>query len=143
MNGEPTHLVWPVLVGYLVYGLFVGPILGYIFDFHNRVTISKERGSAILILGLNLGSSLVPFLFTSCLKLGLKGASMPVVQMLSIITPWLLMCYMSKVNSAVIHGTADSLQIEMDKIPDTSLNPGNDCTPPELITGERTDGNIA
>ena len=41
LKGEPTHLVWPVLVGYLVYGLFVGPILGYIFDFHNRVTISK------------------------------------------------------------------------------------------------------
>ena len=27
-----------VVVGYMIYGFFVGPILGYIFDFHNRVT---------------------------------------------------------------------------------------------------------
>ena len=71
----------------MIYGFFVGPILGYIFDFHNRVTISKERGSAILILGLNLGSSLVPYLFTACLQLGLQGYSMPVVELASIISP--------------------------------------------------------
>ena len=57
---QADHSTWPVVAGYLIYGFFVGPILGYIFDFHNRVTVSKERGSAILILGLNLGSSLVP-----------------------------------------------------------------------------------
>jgi hypothetical protein len=29
-------------VGYLTYGFFVGPILGYIFDFHNRVTVRRH-----------------------------------------------------------------------------------------------------
>jgi hypothetical protein len=49
--------------------------------------VSKERGSAILILGLNPGSSLVPFMFTACLQLGLQGTSMPVVEMFSILAP--------------------------------------------------------
>ena len=99
----PHHDYWQLFVGYLCYGFFVGPILGYIFDFHNRVTVSKERGSAILILGLNLGSSLVPGLFTVCLQLGMKGASMPVVELISVISPALLMLYIVSLNQDVVN----------------------------------------
>lgn len=99
----PHHAYWQLFVGYLCYGFFVGPILGYIFDFHNRVTVSKERGSAILILGLNLGSSLVPGLFTVCLQFGLMGASMPIVELISVVSPALLMVYVVSLNRDAVN----------------------------------------
>ena len=102
-DAEPHHAYWPLFAGYLIYGFFVGPILGYIFDFHNRVTVSKERGSAILILGLNLGSSLVPWLFTLCLQFDLAGASMPVVQIISVITPALIMARVVSLNKDTVN----------------------------------------
>jgi hypothetical protein len=102
-NGVPHHALWPMFAGFLLYGFFVGPILGYIFDFHNRVTVSKERGSAILILGLNLGSSLVPGLFTVCLQFGLMGKSMPIVELISVLSPALLMMYVVSKNRDVVN----------------------------------------
>lgn len=109
---QADHSTWPVVAGYLIYGFFVGPILGYIFDFHNRVTVSKERGSAILILGLNLGSSLVPFLFTFAYKvLGMLGYAMPVVELFSIIAPFLLMIYMVQKNQEAVNKPDEPLLI--------------------------------
>ena len=104
-DGEevPHHAYWPLFAGYLIYGFFVGPILGYIFDFHNRVTVSKERGSAILILGLNLGSSLVPWLFTLCLQFDLEGASMPVVQIISVIAPAMILAHVVGLNKDMVN----------------------------------------
>ena len=107
---EPDHAYWPLFAAYLTYGFFCGPILGYIFDFHNRVTVSKERGSAILILGLNLGSSLVPWLFTVVLQAGAQGASMPIVEMASVIAPALIMFHVVSKNKATVNGEAKAAQ---------------------------------
>ena len=51
--------LWTVLV---VYGVANGPLLGYVFDLNNRLTVATAKGTAILKFGFNMGSSLCPYL---------------------------------------------------------------------------------
>lgn len=46
------------------YGLLSGPCLGYCYDLNNRITLSTEKSMSIVMFGLNLGASLVPYLTT-------------------------------------------------------------------------------
>lgn len=43
-----------------VYGAAIGPVLGYVFDAHNRLSTASERGSAVLIFGLNCEETIGP-----------------------------------------------------------------------------------
>ena len=45
-----------------LYGLCNGPVLGYCYDLNNRLTLPTEKSMAIVMFGLNLGASIVPFL---------------------------------------------------------------------------------
>jgi predicted MFS family arabinose efflux permease len=49
-------------VGLAFYGLFNGPCVGYCYDMNNRLTYPSEESMAIVMLGLNMGSSLQPYL---------------------------------------------------------------------------------
>ena len=39
-----------------------GPTIGYTYDLANRITVTTELGMSIIMLGLNAGASLVPYL---------------------------------------------------------------------------------
>eukprot|EP00640_Fibrocapsa_japonica_P001173 CAMPEP_0113939948 /NCGR_PEP_ID=MMETSP1339-20121228/6157_1 /TAXON_ID=94617 /ORGANISM="Fibrocapsa japonica" /LENGTH=424 /DNA_ID=CAMNT_0000943597 /DNA_START=12 /DNA_END=1286 /DNA_ORIENTATION=+ /assembly_acc=CAM_ASM_000762 len=44
------------------FGFFNGPTVGYCYDLNNRTTVPSEMGMAIVMLGLNTGTSLVPYI---------------------------------------------------------------------------------
>jgi predicted MFS family arabinose efflux permease len=48
--------------GIILYGIGNGPCVGYCYDVNNRITVPSEIGMAIVMFGLNLGASLVPYL---------------------------------------------------------------------------------
>jgi len=48
-------------VGVGLYGFFNGPTVGYCYDLNNRLTVPSEVGMSIVMLGLNSGTSLVPY----------------------------------------------------------------------------------
>jgi len=51
-------IFWFCVIGY---GFFNGPCVGYAYDLNNRLTITTEKGMSIIMFGLNLGASLVPY----------------------------------------------------------------------------------
>mmetsp|Transcript_17252 Transcript_17252/g.22387 ORF Transcript_17252/g.22387 Transcript_17252/m.22387 type:complete len:444 (-) Transcript_17252:125-1456(-) len=48
--------------GIIFYGIGNGPCVGYCYDVNNRITVPSEFGMAVVMFGLNLGASLVPYL---------------------------------------------------------------------------------
>jgi fucose permease len=50
-----------LLLGISGYGCSHGPIIGFVYDLNNRLTFPTEKSTAIIMLGLNLGTSLFPF----------------------------------------------------------------------------------
>lgn len=65
-----TILVFPhrgialwVCLGF--FGIFNGPCVGYCYDMNNRLTAPSEESMAIVMLGLNMGASLVPWITAS------------------------------------------------------------------------------
>ena len=52
---------WASLV---LYGFGNGPCVGYMYDLNNRLTASTEKGMSVVMLGLNLGASVVPYVAT-------------------------------------------------------------------------------
>jgi hypothetical protein len=78
----------PVLwTGVLVYGFFNGPTIGYVYDLCNRTTAASEKGMSIVMFGLNLGASLIPFLTSYMWENGRGPVVLPVVVMASHIFP--------------------------------------------------------
>lgn len=65
-------------VSAIAYGGCTGPLLGYLFDIQNRLSTSSERGSAILIFGMNLGTSLLPWAFVFLWNIGANQWSFPI-----------------------------------------------------------------
>jgi fucose permease len=55
-------------IGTCCYGLFHGPTVGFSYDLNNRLTLPTERSMSIVMFGLNLGASVVPFLTTQLWK---------------------------------------------------------------------------
>ena len=53
---------YTMCAGILFYGLFNGPCVGYCYDFLNRSTYPTEVSTSIVMLGVNLGASILPFL---------------------------------------------------------------------------------
>ena len=49
-------------LGLAFFGLFNGPCVGYCYDMNNRLTSPSEESMAIVMLGLNMGASIVPWL---------------------------------------------------------------------------------
>lgn len=49
-------------LGLCFFGLFNGPCVGYCYDMNNRLTAPSEESMAIVMLGLNMGASLVPWI---------------------------------------------------------------------------------
>jgi hypothetical protein len=49
-------------LGISLFGACQGPAIGYCFDLCNRFTNASELSVSILMLGLNLGVSIVPYL---------------------------------------------------------------------------------
>lgn len=64
----------------IIFGCATGPVLGYCFDLSHRLTVLKEEGAAITILGLNIGTAIMPwlvvFLWTT---VGLGPRAFPVI----------------------------------------------------------------
>lgn len=53
---------WSTWAGVVVYGFGYGPTVGYLYDLNNRLTLPSETGMSIVMFGLNLGASIVPYL---------------------------------------------------------------------------------
>ena len=49
-------------IGITLYGLFSGPRIGYIYDYLNRATYPTELSMSIVMFGVNLGASVVPYI---------------------------------------------------------------------------------
>ena len=49
-------------VGTALYGFFHGPTVGFCQDLNNRLTLPTETSMAIVMFGLNVGASVVPYL---------------------------------------------------------------------------------
>jgi fucose permease len=58
---KSSQCLW---IGVSAYGAFNGPLLGYCYDYANRLTYPTEESMAIVMFGLNTGASLVPFFTT-------------------------------------------------------------------------------
>ena len=56
-----------------VYGFCNGPCLGFCYDLNNRLTYPTETSMAIVMFGLNLGASLVPYLTSLAWRESLLG----------------------------------------------------------------------
>ena len=48
-------------IGIALYGLFSGPRIGYVYDYLNRATYPTELSMSIVMFGVNLGASVVPY----------------------------------------------------------------------------------
>ena len=48
-------------IGITLYGLFSGPRIGYVYDYLNRATYPTELSMSIVMFGVNLGASVVPY----------------------------------------------------------------------------------
>lgn len=49
-------------VGVVFYGYFNGPCVGYCYDLLNRLTVHSEKGMSVVMFGLNVGASVVPYI---------------------------------------------------------------------------------
>ena len=56
--GGQGRLAW---AGILLYGFGNGPTIGYLYDLAHRATVTSEKGTSIIMLGLNLGASIIPW----------------------------------------------------------------------------------
>ncbi|CAM9724944.1 unnamed protein product [Choristocarpus tenellus] len=92
---------WHVWVSVLLWGVVFGPFLGYIFDMSNRVCQRTEEGAAILILGLQLGASVVPLAVGIMWDKGAGPASIPMALSLGMFMVLLIGLYLPKVNPRV------------------------------------------
>jgi len=80
-----------------VYGFFNGPTVGFSYDLNNRLTSPSELGTSIVMLGLNTGASLLPFL-TAYAWNRIGYISLPVILTMSHIVPLVLIRIAKKVN---------------------------------------------
>ena len=83
-------------IGVAAYGFFHGPTVGFCQDLNNRLTLPTEKSMAIVMFGLNVGASVVPY-FTAVLWQwhGNNPGVLIVVVGLSMVIPLPLM-YISK-----------------------------------------------
>jgi len=79
-------------VGVALYGLANGPTLGFLYDLANRETIQSEVGMSIIMFGLNLGASLLPYITSflwQCLPF--RHHSLVVVLFFSTFLPFIML----------------------------------------------------
>lgn len=81
-------------IGVCVYGVSNGPTIGYIYDLCNRTTAASEKGMSIVMFGLNIGASFIPYLVSFTWDSGAGPITLPVVIMISHLLPipcqWLI-----------------------------------------------------
>jgi hypothetical protein len=53
-------------IGIAGYGFFHGPTVGFCQDLNNRLTLPTEKSMSIVMFGLNVGASVVPYLTALC-----------------------------------------------------------------------------
>lgn len=74
-------------IGVAFYGLFNGPCVGYCYDWNNRITLPSETSMSIVMFGLNVGASLVPYLTTFVWNHGGGPKSLMWIILLSMLLP--------------------------------------------------------
>lgn len=74
-------------VGVIAYGAFNGPAIGYVYDLCNRTTAASEKGMSIVMFGLNVGASVVPYLVSGVWDAGGGPVTLPAVILASHLLP--------------------------------------------------------
>jgi fucose permease len=74
-------------VGVISYGVFNGPAIGYVYDLCNRTTAASEKGMSIVMFGLNVGASVVPYLVSKVWESGGGPMTLPIIIVLSHVLP--------------------------------------------------------
>jgi predicted MFS family arabinose efflux permease len=76
-------------VGVASYGLLNGPCVGYCYDWNNRLTYPTELSMSIVMFGLNLGASVVPYILTVVWNYTFLGPyALPYLVMASMLLPF-------------------------------------------------------
>ena len=76
------------------YGLFNGPCVGYCYDLNNRISQHTEMSVSIVMLGLNFGASLVPYVTTVIwTSMGAKGFILVLIASMLIPLPLTLLTF--------------------------------------------------
>lgn len=86
-SSTSSAVLWTQIAGY---GLFNGPTVGYSYDLVNRITVTSEKGMAIVMFGLNFGASLVPYFVSICYQ-WFGYESLPSLLFISMLIPLPLM----------------------------------------------------
>jgi len=74
-------------IGVIAYGVFNGPAIGYVYDLCNRTTAASESGMSIVMFGLNVGASVVPYLVSGVWERGGGPVTLPAVILASHLLP--------------------------------------------------------
>jgi MFS family permease len=116
INTESSTVLW---VGLSCYGFAFGPLIGYVYDWLNRSTAVSETSTAIVVFGMNVGTSLVLYVTTEIWSLADNAVVMFYVVLISVILPipflhWSrLLSYIPEVNSEAVYSYL-SLDLEED-----------------------------
>jgi len=81
------HTRWVWLMGLLTYGAGNGPALGMLYDFAHRTTLHSESGTAVIMVGLNLGASLVPWAAAKIWSMADAPVALSTVALVSVVLP--------------------------------------------------------
>jgi len=80
-----TRWVW--VAGLLAFGAGNGPALGMVYDFAHRTTQHSESGTAVIMVGLNLGASLVPWAAAKIWSLADAPVALSIVALVTVVLP--------------------------------------------------------
>jgi hypothetical protein len=85
VGGGRSRGLW--LAGLAVYGAGNGPALGMLYDLAHRTTRHSEGGTAVIMVGLNLGASLLPWAAAQLWSLARAPAALSAVALASVLLP--------------------------------------------------------
>ena len=83
-----ANLAW---AGTVLFGVGNGPVVGYLYDLAHRNTVNSEHGTSIIMLGLNLGASLVPWVTAKVWTTARNPVVLVVVALLTMAVPLLIL----------------------------------------------------
>jgi len=107
---ENIFIFW---IGVIFYALFFGPCLSYAYDLNNRLTLRTDQSTIIVMRGVNMGASLVPYISGYIWDAMKKDPSTLMIMMaISMFIPLILVFYIQnikdKIEERIFH--ADTLR---------------------------------
>ncbi len=115
VNLESSTALW---YGLAFYGFAFGPLVGYVYDWLNRSTSVSETSTAIVVFGMNVGTSLVLYVTTEIWNLEDSAVIMFYATLFTVIVPMPLLhlsrylSYVPEINSNAVSYQYVSLHMD-------------------------------